>query len=370
MLGAMIDAIKNPADLGLAGRRDGEAAYIMKMLVVEESPKHFHVGLKLSKECTFAPFKVRLRERSGFASHWSCSHTMLWSVVRYLTTVTEKKPEVDPKPFAWTPADRNSGEAFNVYEESQEPYCAIACRKRREKAEMTRHMTPQSATSAKKTKSEAGPHRFNKGDFNDMVLAKKLKTPAQVMSHLHARGSQETRAWVQKNQRRLKEYIEDADDWAQAPARARKEQLTDWEILCAAAEAECEHGASCPYATAASKFFKAHKSSFSPARLAVAIRGIIINGPSKEWRVPFLIGKTNTGKSTIVESVEEVYGQENIFELPAETDDNGGALRDWTKPEIRFVFWDEFKPVVFIEKGVIAHSQFLKASTAISSRSK
>ena len=46
--------------------------------------------------------------------------------------------------------------------------------------------------------------------------------------------------------------------------------------------------------------------------------------------------------------------------MPAETDNKGGALRGWLKSK-RFVFWDEFNPVKFIEKGVLELSQFLKA---------
>ena len=92
----------------------------------------------------------------------------------------------------------------------------------------------------------------------------------------------------------------------------------------------------------------------------MSLRAIIIGGPSKERRVPFLVGNTNTGKSTIVESFDEVFGETAVFHLPAETDNKGGALRGWLHDK-RFVFWDEFEPLVFISKGVMPKSQFLKA---------
>ena len=97
-------------------------------------------------------------------------------------------------------------------------------------------------------------------------------------------------------------------------------------------------------------FVAAHACSFSPQRLAVAFRAIIMDGPSKEHRVPFLIGATNTGKSTIIESFDSLFGVENVFHLTAETDTKGGALRGWMQDGIRMLFWDEFEPVVFVAK--------------------
>ena len=84
-----------------------------------------------------------------------------------------------------------------------------------------------------------------------------------------------------------------------------------------------------------------------------------MGGPSKDNRVPFLVGTTNTGKSTIVESFDELYGEDAVFHLPAETDDKGGALRGWMQDK-RFVFWDEFEPVVFVTKGVMPKSKLSK----------
>ena len=170
------------------------------------------------------------------------------------------------------------------------------------------------------------------------------------MAYMHKHGSQTMRAWVQRNQRRLDEFLEDAQSWEHAPEAVTDERKTDWDIFCAAADAQCPSSPTCAYGEAARKFFQANESSFSQTRLAVAIRGIIINGPSKDWRVPFLAGSSNTGKSTIVESVEDVFGEDAVMQLPAESDNKGGALRDM----------DEFYPVVFIEKWVIHRTQSLK----------
>ena len=165
-------------------------------------------------------FKTRIREASGLASDWSVSHRHFWSTVRYLAFTTDKKRGIDPKPFSWTSSDRTSGEALDIYEEAQEPYCAEICRKRREKAEM-RAFTPDEP-EAKRSKGTTKQPRFNKSDFCDLVLSRKLKTPAAAMGYLHDHGSEAARAFAQKNQRRLQEFIEDAEEWERAPAKAKK----------------------------------------------------------------------------------------------------------------------------------------------------
>ena len=85
---------------------------------------HFHVALKLSKDGVFLPFKLALRQRSGFASHWSCSHHQLSSAVRYGVFTSEHMPVVDKEPLVWT----KSGEKLDLYAESQETWIALPCR--------------------------------------------------------------------------------------------------------------------------------------------------------------------------------------------------------------------------------------------------
>ena len=73
----------------------------------------------------------------------------------------------------------------------------------------------------------------------------------------------------------------------------------------------------------------------------------------------FLVGATNTGKSTLVEGFDDLYGFEKVFHLPAVTDGKYG-LRNWMKDK-RSVFWDEFHPVEFAHAGVLAVTTFKKA---------
>ena len=81
---AVRDAVANPCFQSARGGRPVVRAVEAEKLVVflEEPPKHFHVALKLTHEMRFMPLKLALRRRSGFASHWSTTHTMWWSAVR------------------------------------------------------------------------------------------------------------------------------------------------------------------------------------------------------------------------------------------------------------------------------------------------
>ena len=76
---------------------------------------------------------------------------------------------------------------------------------------------------------------------------------------------------------------------ANAPAALAALSLTEWDILCHAVEEPCAHGDACIYASAATEFFRAHAAGFSRNALAACLRGVLVNGPSKDVRVPFLM---------------------------------------------------------------------------------
>ena len=346
---AVWDAMENPIVTMRGGRpRDADQeGLVRKVIVVRERHSdgsyHFHVGLKLRTQQRFLCAKRTLLERHGLASHWSSSHSRWWSIARYLVYTSEKKTEVDNDRVLWS----LPGLAFDPFEDAQEGFQAKAWNARREKK----------ATEAPALNQA---EIFSKLDFMALVETKKLTTKKRVLSYMQAHGTAAMQSFCAKHQRRMLEYIEDAQEWATAAEAAAREAKADWELLCEAAAVPCPQGAACQYAKAAESFFIAHQTSFTAPRLAAALRAIIINGPSKDHRVPFLIGSTNTGKSTLVESFDDLFGEEAVFHLPAETDNKGGALRGWLQDK-RFVFWDEFEPVAFIGKGVMPKSQFLKA---------
>ena len=132
---AVLDAVAHPERAMAVGRPRAGGLQVVKMAVFEEihahGGKHFHVALRLSSSTRWLGLKLALLKRSHLASHWSSSHTMFWSAVRYGAFATGKKPSVDDSPLTWT-AD---GTPMNLYEEAQEPFNAAALKSRREKRE-------------------------------------------------------------------------------------------------------------------------------------------------------------------------------------------------------------------------------------------
>ena len=84
------------------------------------------------------------------------------------------------------------------------------------------------ATAAVEGKKAAA---FNKLDFMALVLSKHLHTKAFLISYVQGHGSPGAQVFTSKNQRRVMEYIEDAQEWEDASATAVSERLSDWEIL-------------------------------------------------------------------------------------------------------------------------------------------
>lgn len=73
---------------------------------------------------------------------------------------------------------------------------------------------------------------------------------------------------------------------------------SEWDLLCEAADAACPHVADgCSYNRAVAEIFARNEATVSQAKLALALRAIIMSGPSKTTRVPFLVGPSNTGRA-------------------------------------------------------------------------
>ena len=238
------------------------------------------------------------------------------------------------------------GEVLEIDDESQEPYQAKAWVGRRHKQEK------EALATGKKMK-------FTKLDFTSFVLAKKLESRAQVLRFVQEHGTVAMQSFVNNNQKRLNDYLEDAFEWDAAKKVAEEEDVTDWALLCRAAEGECSHGDTCRYCKVSEEILDKNDCNFRREHLAVAIRKIIVCGPCKEAPVPFLVGTTNTGKSTLVDSFDSLFGWKQVFHLPASTDKTY-ALRNWLKNK-RFVYFDEFPPVEYAHKQIITVTTFKKA---------
>ena len=110
---AVLDALDNPVPIGQhsAGRRrqDEQNGSLVALLVVfkefhADGDVHFHVALKLVRPFRFQRAKRTLQERHRLPCHFSCSHSLMWSTIRYGYMATPAKPDVDETPWIWTPS--------------------------------------------------------------------------------------------------------------------------------------------------------------------------------------------------------------------------------------------------------------------------
>jgi len=237
---AVLDAVRNPVRHVGGGRPSTADFQVLKLVVALEEPRHFHVALKIHPISRFMPFKQALRNRSGFASHWSTSHTQFWSAVRYLVCTTAKKPEVDSGCIVWTP----SGQGLDLYQEAQEPFNALALKRRREQSELL------AAGAVAKGKAKAKTEKFTRVDFTALVIAGDLWTPNSVMAHVKTKGSAAAWDFVQRHQHRLKELLALAKEWHSAEAAAEAEQLSDWDAIQRLSRNPCKCGGMCAWTQA------------------------------------------------------------------------------------------------------------------------
>jgi hypothetical protein len=265
----------------------------------------------------------------------------VWSAVRYTCRPSPKKPEVDSNPAVWT----CDGRDLDLVELSREPFIAAAWRQRGEARE-------SSALVAGKP-----PPSFTKLDFMALILSKHLHTKASLLAYVQDYGSPAAQLFASKHQRRLVEYIDDAQEWSEAKTTAGAEKLTEWELLLEAAATPCKHArGECSYALAVEEIFRANAATLSPQRLAASLRDVMINGPSKTCRVPFLIGPSNSGKSTLFYPFDDLFGPKRVFHKPALGSTFG--LRNIAKDK-RFIFWDDYRPVEYAHEKTVPVATFL-----------
>ena len=134
-VGRMVrDAFENPLTTGAGGRpRAGDAGSRVQFLAVAkefhaDGSPHFHIVVKLAHRMRFKPAKYTLQHRERMPSHWSSSHSQLWSAIRYIHKATPKKPTVDVDVWSWC----EDGSSPDLTELSREPFTAVAWRKARE----------------------------------------------------------------------------------------------------------------------------------------------------------------------------------------------------------------------------------------------
>ena len=339
------DAVRLALDYPMAGAHGGRPrartdGVVDKLVAFRElhadGTPHFHVAVKLCRAVRWSAAKATLRARYGLPSHWSGTHTQFWSAVRYGYVPTEKKPDVDPKPYPWTP----TGRQLDLFEESQRPWNADLWKRRREQAETSAAL----GTAAKK-------RRFCKLDLTAIIIQAGLQSPAQVMEYVQQSGTEAMQMWTNTHQEQLPKIIADAKAWAAASEEAAAERQTDWELVCKTADTPCKHGGpcACRYAQASEAFFAGNQDVLDKEALAAALRAVIINGPTKVTRVPLIEGATNTAKSTLVLPFDQLFRKSRVFHKPAIT--SSFPLANIRKSK-RFLFWDDYRPIQYAQKTI------------------
>lgn len=330
---AILDVFNSPPEDKRRGRKRATPISIAKMVVFEEVPKHYHVAIKLSCRAPFLIFKNALRDRHGLASHWSQSHSMFWSALRYGTTATEHKPVVDATPLIWT----HDSKPLDLFAESQEPFMASVVRKRREVAAMR----PDPAKVAKGASSE----KFTKFDLMALIISEDLKTPAAILVYVQRHGSTAMQAFVNRQQGRLNEHIAHAHEWSAAEVTVQEESESEWTLLQRLADEACSCEGDCGWSQAAQAFFERNSQWVDEDRLAACVAAVIQGGPAKTRRVPLLVGPSNAGKSTIFDPVDSVFGAEAVFHTPAMG--SPMALANLALRKKRFLYLDDYRPVEY-----------------------
>ena len=304
------------------------------------------VGSVKFKECQrFQAAKRVLRETHQLPSHFSCSHSLLWSALRYGHIATPRKPDVDETPWIWTPAWSGFSKdckEVDLFDLSQRPYRADDWRKQKQVAD-----TEASKAGMKTT--------FAKHDLKALIIAKHLYNKDSLLSFIQDHGTTAMQIFASNHQRKLTEYIEDAEEWATAKQNAAFAAISDWDLLCQARAKPCPHGDDCGYKKSVAEIFHLNSSTVSRSRLAFCLREIMQKGPAKHIRIPFLVGPSNSGKSTLLYPLDDLMGPRYVFHKPALG--STFALRNITKK--RFIFWDDYGPVEYAAEKTVSKSLFL-----------
>lgn len=352
---AVAAAFNKPLPTGSSGgrpRSNPDEANVLMAAVFRElhtdGDVHFHVVVKLRANMRYKSAKRTLRERECLPSHFSCSHSLLWSAIRYGFVPTPAKPDVDEEPWVWTPewaGPASEAAAVDLFELSQEPFQADSWRKRREG-----HDKEASQKGAKTC--------FSKLDLTAVINSKHLYSKDALLTYAQDYGTKAMQLYVHKNQRKLQIEIEDAKEWDSARANAAFEAIDDWTLVCNSAKETCPHGdGNCSYSQAVDKIFQENAATLCQKQLAVAIRDTLVNGPRKTFPVPFLVGPSNSGKSTLLYPFDDLFHPKRVLHKPALGSTFG--LRNIVGGTKRLIFWDDFRPVEYAQEKTVPVSLFL-----------
>ena len=351
---AVLDAFNNPVASTCGGRpRTSGSINVVELIVVyreshEDGSIHFHIAVKLRRGQHFASAKKTLQVRHSMPSHFSCSHTQLWSAIRYGHIETPAKPQVDETPWIWTPTwtgFAHEQEVVDLFELSQQPWNADVWRKRR--------VAQNKEASQKNAKT-----KFEQLDLTSIIMSKHLYTKDSLLAYAQTSGTHAMMRFVHNRQDKLTQDIERAKEWGSAKDNAAFDAIDDWTLLCNEATKPCPHrGCECGYKIASRQVFERNAGTLDELRLAFALRAILINGPKKTVRVPFLQGPSNSGKSTLLYPFDDLFEPKRVLHKPALGSTFG--LRNIATGKKRLIFWDDYSPIEYAAEKTVPASLFL-----------
>ena len=109
----------------------------------------------------------------------------------------------------------HDGRDADLTELSREPFTTNVWRNARESRE------------AKAASQGSSVAFFNKLDLVPLVLSQRLRAKTQFLAYVQDQGPPAAQVFVSKQQRRLAEFIDDAQEWADAKVEAMAETMTE-----------------------------------------------------------------------------------------------------------------------------------------------
>ena len=245
---------------------------------------------------------------------------------------SEHKPEVDSEFLSWHSSKANWSKV-DICEEAQRPWSARAGIR----SHQIRDMGAGKAGKAAK---------FRKLDLTNAIIDKDLMTAAKVMEWVQTGGTAASQAFVNEHQGKLEVWIEEARAWRDAKKKAAMDNTTDIDLVREKAADPCPlktANGQCLWDTASEYIFMKNPQ-INGDQLYGAIAHTIEFGPSKTGKVPLLCGPSNASKSTLVNPIEDIFGEEYVFRNPPL--EGSYTLQDLTDAH-RFMFLDEFRPAQY-----------------------
>ena len=94
--GSFDDPVGVSGSRGRPRKRDGSPVDLVVVVKEKHSDgtPHFHFVVKLLWNMRFKQAKATMRERHALPSHWSCTHSKLYTALRYVAVATPKKPDI------------------------------------------------------------------------------------------------------------------------------------------------------------------------------------------------------------------------------------------------------------------------------------